>query len=276
MKGHNMKTDNLQAFEKSLNNTAGYLGIFHEIGYIGDSLSSGEFVFDRDGKKGHWDSYTYSWGKVIERVSGIKCTNFSSGGLRARDVYTQADTYRASWTDVNHLFEISNVKPCYFIALGLNDINHINRHGEESDYTLGIGDVKRDVDLNDYTKNGNSVAGWYAKIIQRLQSLSPDSKFFLVGIPNDHCFPNIEQVNAVIKEIAETLKNCYFLDLYNEAPDYDEAFYDRFFESDHMNAMGYIFTAKLIQTLADRVIWEHYQDFKTVQFIGTNLKRLEE
>lgn len=271
-----MKVDDLRAFDRSLNNDAGYLGIFHEIGYIGDSLSSGEFVFDREGRKGHWDSYTYSWGKIIERNSGIVCTNFSSGGLTAKSLYTQADNYRGAYGEVNHLFERNNIKPAYFIALGLNDINNMNRNGDTVDYELGLGDPDRDIDLQDHNKNADSYSGWYARIIQRISSIDPAVKLFLVGIPNDYCFPRIELVNDCIRRIADMFENCYFLDLYNEAPDYDEVFYDRYFEVDHMNAMGYLFTAKLIQTLADRIIWDNYKDFQLVQFTGTNLKRLVE
>lgn len=273
-----MKVTDLLKFDQNLKCDAGYLNIFHEIGYIGDSLSSGEFVYDHNGGKGHWDAYDFSWGKIIERNSGIKCTNYSSGGLTAKDVYTQADTHRATWHEVNHLFEPTHIKPAYFIALGLNDINNYNRFNagtrDHKDYEKDLGNAKDDVCINDLTKCSDSFAGWYGKIILRIAKIQPNTKFFLIGIPNDHCFPNIEKANAVIKELSELIPNCYYIDLFNDAPDYDEAFYDRFFESDHMNAMGYAFTAKLIQTLADKLIWENFKDFKTVQFIGTELKPL--
>jgi hypothetical protein len=61
----------------------GMMNIFRRIGCIGDSLSSGEFEYDNNGEKGYWDCYEYSWGKQIERITGIEMMNFSRGGLTA-------------------------------------------------------------------------------------------------------------------------------------------------------------------------------------------------
>lgn len=271
-----MNKEEIWDFEGKLEKTADYLTLFSDIGYIGDSLSSGEFVYDKDGKRGHWDSYIYSWGSYIERFSGIKCTHFCSGGLRAKDVYESSIDYSSVLIKQtrNCLFEPTNAKKAYFIALGLNDINHEFVMNKDT-YTNGLGDASNDINLDNYEMNADSFAGWYAKVIQRIQSFTPDSKFFIVGLPDDYKFPHIPDANKVLKDICNILPNCYYLDLYNDAPAYNEDFYDIFFEINHMNAMGYIFTAKLIQTLADRVIKNNYKDFQLTQFIGTPLKRLE-
>lgn len=55
----------------------GRMNIFRTIGCIGDSLASGEFEYWDNGQKGYWDFYEYSWGKQIERITGISVTNFS-------------------------------------------------------------------------------------------------------------------------------------------------------------------------------------------------------
>ena len=55
----------------------GMMNIFRTIGCIGDSLASGEFEYWDNGQKGYWDFYEYSWGKQIERITGISVTNFS-------------------------------------------------------------------------------------------------------------------------------------------------------------------------------------------------------
>ena len=47
--------------------------IFRTIGFIGDSLSSGEFESrDKDGKAGYHDFYEYSWGQYIARRHGLQ------------------------------------------------------------------------------------------------------------------------------------------------------------------------------------------------------------
>ncbi len=67
------------------------MNIFRTIGCIGDSLASGEFEYWDNGQKGYWDFYEYSWGKQIERITGISVTNFSRGGMTAFHMYQEAD-----------------------------------------------------------------------------------------------------------------------------------------------------------------------------------------
>lgn len=100
----------------------GMMNIFRSIGCIGDSLSSGEFEYDNQGEKGYWDCYEYSWGKQIERITGIEMTNFSRGGLTAFQLYTEADAGTSPVEDINSLFSPSHVKQAYIIALGVNDL----------------------------------------------------------------------------------------------------------------------------------------------------------
>ena len=65
----------------------GMMNIFRTIGCIGDSLASGEFEYWDNGQKGYWDFYEYSWGKQMERISGVSMTNFSRGGMTAFHMY---------------------------------------------------------------------------------------------------------------------------------------------------------------------------------------------
>lgn len=249
---------------EQLRHDAGMMGIFHTIGCIGDSLSSGEFEFDDNGVKGFWDYYEYSWGKCIERASGIQITNFSRGGLTAKDFYTQAETGTCTHPDVNHVFDEDNLKQGYIVALGVNDIKGEGYHTDAYD---AMGDARADICIEDYEKNANTIIGWYAKIIQRLQSLQKDAKFFLVGIPKDNR-PGTVEYNAQLEAICQILPNCYFIDLYTYGPEYDEAFHEIYFDG-HMNAMGYQLTAWMLMTYIDAIIQENIMDFRYVQFIGT-------
>lgn len=248
----------------------GMINIFRSIGCIGDSLSSGEFEYDAGGEKGYWDCYEYSWGKQIERVTGIEMTNFSRGGLTAYQLYKEADEKTSPVSDINRLFDTDNAKQAYIIALGVNDAK--NSDALQNNYNGNLGNVDTDIDLFDYTKNSNSFVGAYAKIIQRLQTITPDAKFFLVTLPRNG--ENEGDCVEAIRNIAHTLKNCYVIDLYEHAPEYDEEFHNKYFCGGHMNAMGYVLSAQYIMTYIDWIIRNNAEDFKYVQFIGSIFKAL--
>lgn len=259
--------------EKPLDNIirdGGMMNIFHSIGCIGDSLASGEFEYDDNGAKGYWDCYEYSWGKQIERITGIEMTNFSRGGLTAYQLYKEADEKTSPVADINRLFDKDNAKQGYIIALGVNDIcgegNLQNLYGGK------IGSAKTDIDPTDYNRNAKTFIGAYAKIIQRLKTIQPDAKFFLVTMPTNHGTP---EFTLAINELALRFENCYVIDLYTYAPPYDFEFRKKYF-SGHMNAMGYLLTAHYIMTYIDWIIRQKPAEFKYIPFIGTNYKPVDE
>ena len=247
----------------------GMMNIFLNMGCIGDSLSSGELEFDNNGKIGFWDYYDYSWGKQIERITGIKITNFSKGGLTAYDVYHVADTHTSQrMDDLNSLFNPDNAKQGYFIALGANDMGRIKK---KTSYDGVIGDVNTDICLEDYSQNAETFVGYYAKIIQRLQSIQPDAKFFLITMPQTPGVEGEAEFAELLHQIAEKLSNCYVIDLYHHAPVYDSEFRKKYFDG-HMNALGYLLTAHFIMTYTDWIIRNNLDDFRFVPFIGTDKK----
>lgn len=245
----------------------GMMNIFRSIGCIGDSLSSGEFEYDNHGEKGYWDCYEYSWGKQIERITGIEMTNFSRGGLTAFQLYMDADTGTSPVEDINRLFNPANAKQAYIIALGVNDLK--GQGNLQTFYGGEVGNAETDIDLVDYTRNRGTFTGWYAKIIQRLQTIQPDAKFFLVTMPRED--GSEEGFVRIINAIAGKLRNCYVIDLYSYAPPYDEAFRKKYF-CGHMNAMGYLLTAHFFMTYIDWIIRHNPEDFKYVQFIGSGFR----
>ncbi len=90
---------------KNLVFDAGLMLVFRQIGCIGDSLSSGELEYDKgNNATGYWDCYEYSWGKQIERFTGIEMTNFSHGGLTAYDLLKSADEKTSSVELLNHVW----------------------------------------------------------------------------------------------------------------------------------------------------------------------------
>ena len=81
----------------------GYCTIFHQWGFIGDSLCSGEHEsLDEQGHKGYHDYYDYSWGQRICRACGTEFTWTSghSGQVLSEDVANRLETL---WFDYLYL-----------------------------------------------------------------------------------------------------------------------------------------------------------------------------
>lgn len=240
----------LDSFVTGISNMA----IFRTVGFIGDSLSSGEFESrDSEGKAGFHDYYEYSWGQYIARKNGLKAYNFSKGGMTAHE-------YVTSFADKNRFWSPEYACGAYVIALGVNDANKFE-----------AGDIG---DENDEGKK--TFAHYYLTIIKRLKAIQPRAKFFLVTIP-DHSFEKegknetAATYRKLLKKICETYENCYLVDLYTYAPKYDKKFQEKFFLYGHMNASGYILTANMIDSYIDYIIRHNPDDFRRVAFIGTEL-----
>ena len=242
-----------------------WIQIFRRMGCIGDSLSSGEFEYDLEGEKGYWDCYEYSWGKYIERMTGVEVVNFSHGGLTAKELYKSAVQKTNQVPAINKLFDKEYLMQAYFVALGVNDIKSA---ALTELYDGRVGNAKEDICLQDYEKNKDSFAGWYARIIQHIQSLCPDTIFFLLTMPKEEEDHGEEAFAKLIRAIAGWLPNCYVIDLYHRGPVYDAAFKQKYLNG-HMNAMGYLFTADLVMECVNEIIRENPLMFKYVQFIGS-------
>ena len=120
----------------------GYCTIFHQWGFIGDSLCSGEHEsLDEQGHKGYHDYYDYSWGQRICRACGTEGQNFSQGGETAKgwiQHFWDTTNNRNANVSAKH-----NPKQAYIIALGVNDRNT----------GIAPGDARSDVNIDDFTKN---------------------------------------------------------------------------------------------------------------------------
>lgn len=235
----------------------GLCGILHTVGCIGDSLSSGEFEsLNEKGERGYHDMYDYSWGQFMARLCGLKVYNFSQGGMTAKHYY---DTF----ADENGFWEKAKECKAFIIALGVNDI--LNQHQE-------IGTLE-DICKEDYNKCKPTFLGYYGKIILRLKETNPHAKFFLVTMPRvkDEIDPNSERhrANEAISSLGEFFDRTYVIDLYKYAPVYDEDFKRKFFLAGHMDAVGYLLTARMIASYIDYIIRHNLDDFKQIGFVNT-------
>lgn len=234
-----------------------HTAIFRTIAFIGDSLSSGEFeTCDTNGNHAYHDLYEYSWGQYIARKHGIKAYNFSRGGMTAKE-------YMESFAEESGFWDKEKACQAYVIALGVNDIFCKD---------MEMGSVA-DIADKEYQKNKETFIGYYAAIVSRYKEISPDAKFFFVTVPNtDFDKEKTQRMITLLYELAEYFDNAYVIDLYKYGPVYDERFKGRFFLHYHMNPAGYIFTAKIIDSYIDYIVRHNIDDFKTVGFIGTDIK----
>jgi len=234
----------------------GLCPIFRTIACIGDSLSSGEFEStNEEGKKGYHDYFEYSWGQYIAREAGLKCYNFSKGGMTARQ-------YRQSFGDAKCCWDGEKRSQAYIIALGVNDLCN---QGHE------LGSIA-DINMDDYNKNPDTFAGNYAYIIQRYKKMQPKARFFLVTMPLGMYADRNEKIhqhNKLLHEMAELFEYTYVIDLTKYAPVYDEEFRRNFYLGGHMNAAGYLFTARMIMSYIDYIIRNNPEDFAQIGFVGT-------
>ena len=237
----------------------GFVSIFQTIACVGDSLASGEFQINHpDGTNHFFDFYDYSWGKMMEKITGAKVHVFAQGGMTAK-------AYRESFANGKGYWRKELAANAYIIALGVNDL--INRKME-----LGSLD---DICDEDYKKNKDTYIGNYAYIVQRYKEIQPDAKFFFVTIPymstrGEERREITEKMCEAIYALAEKFENCYVIDIFKYGPDYNEDFRKQFFLYGHMNPLGYLLTARMFVSYIDYIIRHNQDDFKMLGFMGVD------
>jgi len=251
----------IEVNEKPLERLVGgysYTSIFRKIAFVGDSLSSGEFeAKDTKGKIFH-DLYEYSWGQFIARRNGLEAYNFSRGGMTTKE-------YIKSFAENNGFWDKDKACQAYVIALGINDLYHCG---------MELGSIK-DIDKKDYRNNGKTFAGYYAQIISRYKEISPDAKFFLVTLPNNDGRKDfkelIENMIKLLSDFSNYFSNTYVIDIYNYADVQNDEFRENYNLGGHMNPMGYIYAAEIIDSYIDYIIRNNPSDFKHVGLINSGI-----
>lgn len=230
-----------------------FTSIFRYVTLIGDSLSSGEFqVEDGKGDYLYFDKIEYSWGQYLARNNGFKLYNFTKGGMTAK-------WYNDTFAKENDFYSPKYKSQAYLIALGVNDI--LNLH-----YEMGTVD---DIDVNNYKNNKGTFAGEYAKIIQMYKEIAPEAKFFLLTMPKD-CRDGVidredkKAFHELILKIAALFPNTYVVDLYEKMDPYTWDTNKKYFMFGHLNPMGYVYTADVVDHLIDEIIENNPKDFELV------------
>ena len=235
--------------------------IFRTIAFIGDSLSSGEFESrNEEGKPGWHDYYEYSWGQFIARKNGLTAYNFSKGGMNAK-------AYMESFAEKKGFWNPELACQAYVMALGVNDVINMG---------MEIGSVA-DIDPENFRNNKPTFIGYYSQIIARIkEEIQPEAKFFFVTMMHHDEIPERDEKRRLhaeaLHELAKYYDNSYVIDLYNYGPRYDADYKEKFNLYNHLNPMGYIMTAKMVDSYIDYIIRHNPDDFRRVGFIGKGLK----
>jgi hypothetical protein len=201
--------------------------------------------------------YEHSWGQYMARMTGTTVYNFSRGGMTAAE-------YCSSFAEANGFWDEKYAAKAYIMALGVNDICNQNQQ---------VGGVE-DICFEDGAQNKPTFAGYFARILQRYRAMVPDAPVFLLTIPredgeSEERTRRADAHAACMYEIAAAFPRCYVIDLRRYAPLYDDAFKKQFFMGGHMNACGYLLTAKMVASYIDYIIRHNPDDFRQIGFVGT-------
>ncbi len=224
----------------------GMAKIFRVIGVVGDSLSSGAMTYKPSGeesKSKNANMYEYSWIQYMARYCGSTAYNFSVSGM-GTDTFFDSKYYDLMM-DGEHLCQ------AYFIALGHNDYNR----------SVPVGTLE-DVDLENWKNNAATFTGNYARIISEIKSIQPEAKIFPILMKNGEKF---KDYNDAIRSVSALSDNIYLLemDVYAVTRQSWEV------TNGHGNPMGYLNYSYQVSSYVDWYIRHYPDEFKYVQFIGT-------
>lgn len=203
---------------------------------IGDSLTSGTFNYNYpDGQLIHViEDAKYSWPTFFKKLSGVDMTNKGSGGATPESWYSSHSSDDLS----GHDFAV--------IALGVNCAFH-DHGGWTSDSDLALKDI-----------------------IAKLETENEGIKVFVCTIFASTSYASSmmdsinEGIRASVAEIQETDNNVYLLDL----DEYGTTKQTKYWHG-HATATGYQRIAKDVFNYISYVMSQNMDDFKFVQFIGT-------
>lgn len=204
-----------------------YMQIFHTIGIIGDSLSSGEIAYADASGEHYIDRYDFSWLSNICRTTGATPKHYSEGGMFAKKWITS--TYKTN-------FDNDAPQNAYFIALGTNDRNQ----------SYGLGSI------ND-ASGSNSFVGYYKQIVDMVIAKAPNACIFLVSMYSD-TNDTYKNYSAMIKSIADLYTNCYYVDFIGNTEIRTTDGNTNYTNYGHFTTSGYVVVAKTIKALCNKII----------------------
>ncbi len=241
---------------------AGLASIFHNITFIGDSLSSGANYdkYGSDWATNLYEYHVYSWcQRMVAMIGGCTGINYSTSGITTRQWIERYwdDEHKADYANVNgdKYFKVDKSQ-AYCIMLGTNDAGH----------SVALGSWSTDVDLNDFNNNANTFIGNYAGIIQRIKSVTPSAKIFVITCPLSVAAD--PDYNNAIKDMANHFSNVFVIDLKTYLPT-NSTFVADYVYMGHFTTQGYQYLAYAIAAYIDFIIRNNPASFKYVEIINT-------
>lgn len=259
-----------------INETMDMLGIVKDWGFIGDSLNSGEIYYTRtsDNVRISGDMYAWSWGQNICQLCRTIGTNFSVGGLTAKSWIARY------WNTSNNGYKTggggetfnANPKQVYTICLGTNEVNAMINGGMDAEARAAYIGSWDDVDINDFSNNADTFYGNYSGIIQRIKSIQPSAKIFLINIFSMFHGNDIRlEINAAISEIHSHFTNTFLVDMETLAP-VSNTIIEKYRFWGHLTVQGYMWLSYVIGNIINRIIRENMSAFNSLPFIGVEGK----
>ena len=226
------------------------LSSFRSIGVIGDSLSVGHLYNTETGNASRRNLY-YSWPQYMARKTGQHIINMGESGYNVK-MWMESAQY--GWGVFS---KEDNYCQAYIIGLGVNDASNPDRE-------IPLGSIS-DVNLSDYTLNGDTYYGGYAKIIQRGRTIRPNSIFFCLTDPVPPTKGKL--YNQAIRDVVEYLNDnkVFVVDLYENYRQYYESPYflkeDKNAITSHYSPLGYEAMVPIISAACSEVMEENLDIF---------------
>lgn len=253
--------------EKTEENPAQYGGneiqVFTRGLCIGDSITEG--VFNHDG--GQVTIKKYSYPSVLKRITGIDIVNAGISGS------TSKTWYEASMNSSPHWGQWVNNE---WVWSDSPDVGESDKVSTELDYS-GYDFAVIHLGINDYFTMGDATIAEtvstfetnICNIINKVKTANTGIKVFLCTIIPSYAVPgntDYATINEKIREIANATDDVFLIDLNM----YSECFGGTPYENQHLTAIGYHKMATEIKSIISYTIKNNLENFKTVQFIGTD------
>lgn len=215
------------------------ISMFDTIGCCGDSFTAG-LIYVGDTEIG--EVTKISWGKQLERMSGVISTNYAKSGATTETFLTNEDCLPKLLSDTP--------KDLYVLCLGINDSGHI---------TLGsVSDIN-----DDYTQNPNTFYGNYGRIIAQIKNHAPNSMIIIskCWLTNAYGSNFYNYSSTAIEEIANKF-GIPFIDT-AKSDLLNSYYYTKNMVHTHPTAPLYGMMAKAMNKMIDECIVKNLWYFKT-------------
>ena len=209
------------------------IDVFNKICCIGDSITIGTFNHNEGGTEQYLVDTKYSYPTYLTKMYGVNTENWGLGGNTSVQWWTAKQNENFSGFD------------CAIINLGINDALN----------SVPIADTETAL----------------RNIINALKTANNNIKIFLATIVPAYAdgVTTFDSVNELIENLAEEITNCYLVNL----TEYSHVSKGSVYEAGHLTALGYRMLAQDYACYIGYIIRTNMNDFKWVQFIGTNYSR---